>query len=262
MLDFLDRLLTPCPWHVRAMGYLREAIGIRRRYRRCKADWREHIDRCREIILRAAAKCERRRKAVILGSGLLHDVPFAELTATFREVVLVDIVHPLRSRFRTRSFKNLRRVRADLTNTVANLYRVSDEPEKPLPTAAPDLFLNDPEVDLTVSLNLLSQLPCMPLDYLAIHRAHTQNVMEEYARGVIRAHLDYLARLPGRVVLITDVERLKIDMMRRVVERKDLLFGLTLPKPGEEWEWRLAPCPEADPRHHYFRRVVGIADYK
>jgi len=53
MLDFLDRLLTPCPWHVRAMGYVREAVGIRRRYRRCRADWQEHIDRCRETILRA-----------------------------------------------------------------------------------------------------------------------------------------------------------------------------------------------------------------
>jgi hypothetical protein len=41
-----------------------------------------------------------------------------------------------------------------------------------------------------------------------------------------------------------------------------LLFGLKLPKQGEEWEWKLAPCPEADSRHHYYRRVVGIESWK
>jgi len=105
-------------------------------------------------------------------------------------------------------------------------------------------------------------LPCMPMTYLARHRAHPAAAIDAYARDVIQAHLDYLNRLPGRVVLITDIERLKIDMLRRVVERTDLLFGLTLPKQGEEWEWKLAPCPEADPLHHYYRRVLGIERWK
>ncbi len=244
------------------MGYLREAQGIRRRGRRCREPWREHIDHCRSLILRGMTQCDQRRKAVVLGAGLLHDVPLVELAAAFREVVLVDIVHPLSTRWRTRGLKNVKRLAADVTNTIAELYRASDEPDLPLPRSRPTLFLGDPEVDFTVSVNLLSQLPCLPMGYLAHFHVHSSEAIEAYARDVIQAHLDYLDRLPGRVALITDIERLKIDMMRRVVERTDLLFGLKLPKQGEEWEWQLAPCPEADPRHHFYRRVVGIERWK
>ena len=262
LIELFETIFTRCPWRLRAMGYLREAIGIRSRYRRCRTYWQEHIERCRAIILKGMQRCEQKRKAVVLGAGLLHDVPLEELSAAFREVLLVDIVHPLFSRWRTRRFPNVRRLTADVTNTVRDLYGVSDEPDKPLPKSRPDLFLDDPEIDLTISLNLLSQLPCMPIGYLTSQGAHTASAKDEYARDVIRAHMEYLDRLPGKVVLITDIERLKIDMMRRIVERKDLLFGLSLPKSGEEWEWKLAPCPEADQRHHYYRRVVGIGDWK
>ncbi len=261
-LELLESLLTPCPRSVRAMGFLKEAIGIRSRYRRCREPWKDHIEHCRDIILRGMKRCEQHRKAAILGAGLLHDVPLRELSETFREVLLVDIVHPFFSRWRTWKYKNVRRVRADVTNTIDDLYRVSDEPDKPLPQSKPDLFLDDPEVDFTVSVNLLSQLPCMPLAYLAWYRTHPQERCEAYARDVIAAHLDYLSQLPGRVTLITDIERIKIDLMNRVVETKDLLFGLKLPKAGEEWEWKLAPCPEADYHHHFYRRVVGIVDWK
>src|SRR5580704_10230849 len=98
VLDVLDRLLTPCPRPVRALGYLREAIGIYGRFRRCRDYWREHIERCRFIIQNGLSRCSERRKAVVLGAGLLHDVPLAELASSFREVLLVDIVHPFRSR--------------------------------------------------------------------------------------------------------------------------------------------------------------------
>jgi hypothetical protein len=261
-LDLLDQLLTPCPRPVRALGYLREAMGIQRRYRRCREHWREHIERCKSIIRKGVDRCAQRRKAVILGAGLLHDVPLAELASSFHEVLLVDIVHPFRSRWRTRRLGDVRRVTADVTNTVHGLYWASDEPEMPLPRSRPDLLLDDPEIDFAVSLNLLSQLPCMPIEYLARYKAHSSQEIDDYAHDVIQAHLDYLVRIPGRVVLITDVERLKIDMMNRVVERKDLMFGLKLPKQDEEWEWRLAPCPEASPHYHFYRRVVGIADWK
>ncbi|MCE9533265.1 MAG: hypothetical protein K8T89_19375 [Planctomycetes bacterium] len=259
--DFLERMLTRCPWHLRAMGYLREAIGIRGRYRRCQQHWQSHIDHCHQIIRQAIGRCAKRRTAVVLGAGLLHDVPLVELSRSFQKILLVDIVHPFWSRWQTRRFKNVQRVSADVSNIVEELFWVSDEPDKPLPKSKPDLFLDRTDIDLTISINLLSQLPCMPMGYLVWHGAHTPEEIDAFARDVMQAHLDYLERLPGKVVLITDIERIKIDLSNRIVEVTDLLFGLKLPKAGEEWEWKLAPCPEADPRHHFYRRVVGIADF-
>ena len=102
MLDWLELLLAPCPRHLREMGYLRELLGIRRRARRWRSAWEPHCERSRALIRAAMTRCPRRRKAVVLGSGWLHDVPLDELCAGFAEVVLVDLIHPLQTRWRTR----------------------------------------------------------------------------------------------------------------------------------------------------------------
>src|SRR5262249_41663627 len=226
------------------MGYLPEVRGIQRRYRRVREQWTEHIERARSVILRGAERAEQHRKAVILGGGLLFDVPLDELARMFREVFLVDLVHTWSSRRATRHLHNVRHITADITGTIAAAYRVAWDAHLPLPKSEPTLFLNDPEVDFTASVNLLSQLPCMPMAYLTREAAHSPEKIEEYARDLIRAHIAYLDRLPGRVTLVTDFERLKITLLGKVVEVRDLFFGVRLSKWGEEWEWRLAPCPE------------------
>lgn len=244
------------------MGFPAEVAGIGARYRRRQAEWAEHVEKSRSVILRGAERAGQRRKAVILGGGLLNDVPLAELAGMFREVVLVDLIHPFASLWRTRRLRNVRHVTADITATVAAAYRVAWDADRTLPKSEPSLFLDDPEVDFTASVNLLSQLPCMPMEYLSRQGTHSKEKVEEYARDLIRAHLAYLDRLPGRVALVTDFERLKISPTGEVVERRDLFFGVPWPARGEEWEWKLAPAPEADRTHHYYRRVLGVADWK
>src|SRR4051794_1867981 len=107
LLKLLQYAVTPCPWYVRRMGYLGELLGIKARYARCRAAWEPHLQNTRTIITRAAAKCAQRRKAVVLGSGLLLDVPLAELAGAFREVILVDVVHPLEVRWQRSRFPNV-----------------------------------------------------------------------------------------------------------------------------------------------------------
>jgi hypothetical protein len=256
------RPLAPYSRAVKALGFPAEVAGIQGRYQRCRDHWANHIERSRAVILQGARRADQRRKAIVLGGGLLHDVPLEELSAMFREVILVDLIHPFTSRWATRGLANVKRVEADVTGTIARAYAVAWDADEPLPKSEPTLYLDDPEVDFMASVNLLSQLPCMPMAYLQRQNVHRQEKIDEYARDLIRAHLAYLDRLPGRVTLVTDFERLKINLMGQVVERRDLFFGLPWPTRGEEWEWRLAPCPEADKSHHYYRRVIGIADWK
>src|SRR5207249_1599290 len=104
---WIESLLTPCPWHLRRMGYLRELLGIRDRERRCRQAWAPHLERSRQVIRAAMSQCTMRRKAVILGSGLLLDVPVAELAGAFQHVVLVDVIHPWRTRRACRQFANV-----------------------------------------------------------------------------------------------------------------------------------------------------------
>ena len=259
-LDWLDPLLTSCPRPLKAMGYLQELRGIRKRYQRCRKEWAEHVNRTRSVILRGVERSRSRRKAVIFGGGLLHDIPLEELSRAFREVVLVDLVHPFHSRWMARSLTNVSRLTADVTTTIDTLYRNAWDAHIPLPRSQPRLFLDDSELDFTASVNLLSQLPCVPMTYLSRQGVHSPADIDAFARHLINAHLHYLSRLPGVVTLVSDVERLMITLVGKVVERRDLLLGASLPHPGEEWEWKLAPCPEADRRHHYYRRVVGIVE--
>lgn len=262
LAQLVEYWLTPSSKATRAMGYVPEVIGIRARYARCAAYWEEHLKRTREVILQGAARAQKRRKAVILGGGLFHDVPISELSQMFEKVVLVDIVHSFVSRWKTRRYPNVHRLTADVTNTVEALYRVAHREDQPLPVSEPTLMLDDPELDFTASVNLLSQLPCMPESYLKKQRAHSPEAIRAFSAQLIEAHLKYLSQLPGAVALITDIMRLKIDTLGRVVERRDLLYSHVLGKFGSEWDWRLAPIPEVDRNYHYFRRVVGIPDWK
>jgi hypothetical protein len=248
--EWLERLLTTCPSHLRDMGCLREMLGIRRRRRRFREAWEPHCANSRRLVLDAAARCDQRRRAVVFGSGWLHDVPLDELAGLFDEVVLVDLFHPLSVRWRARRYRNVRLVADDVTGTLEQVWRCGFE-RRELPASRPSFFADMKDLDLTVSLNLLSQLPCMPEHYLLRCRSHTRDELLTWGRGVIRAHLAYLGPLPGVVALVTDVA---LRITGRPAE-KSTLYGVELPYEGETWEWALVPGAES-------LRVVGIPDIK
>jgi hypothetical protein len=244
------------------MGYLYELLGIKARFGRCRAAWGTHLERTRSVIRRAAALCPQRRKAVVLGSGLLYDVPLEDLARDFQEVVLVDLVHPLGVRWRRRWFGNVSLLRADVSGVAESVYRIASTPNATLPRAVPTLFLDDSRVDLVASVNLVSQLPYIPADYLRRASVQPQVEIETFAHDVVQAHLTYLHRLPGVVALIGDMERLTYDRDGKVIERLDALRGVAFPQPCEEWEWQLAPRPEANRELSYHRRVGAVVDIK
>jgi len=258
--ELLESALTPCPWHVRRMGYLYELLGIKSRFARCRDAWTPHLERTRSVIRRAAARCPQRRKAVVLGSGLLLDVPLDDLARDFREVVLVDLIHALGVRWRRRRYRNVSLLRADVSGVAEQVYHMAAVPGANLPRTEPSLFLDDPEVDLVASVNLLSQLPFVPAEYLHHARVHPAAAVEAFAHDVVAAHLAYLRRLPGVVALVGDIERLTYDRAGKLVGRLDALRGVAFPEPREEWEWHLAPRPEAHREFSYHRRVGAVVD--
>jgi hypothetical protein len=262
LLDWLERWRTPCSRPARALGYLRELHGIRRRHRQWASAWQPHLERTKGILRAAAARCPAKRKAVLFGSGWLLDVPLDELAGTFREVVLVDVVHPLATRKSVRRFANVRLLDADVTGTVEGVWARAHDPALALPRGEPGLFCGDGEVDLAASINLLSQLPCVPERYLLAAGAHPPEAIDAYARAVVQAHLDYLRRLSGVVALVADVELRTVSAAGRVLERSSTLYGAALPWRGECWVWPLVPRRPAYPHHGVSLVVAGIPDVK
>jgi hypothetical protein len=259
--ELIEYALTPCPRYARRMGYLYESIAIRARAARCRAAWAPHQERTRAVIRKAMGRCKQRRRAVVLGSGPLLDVPLAELAAGFAEVILVDIVQPLGSRWRRR-LPNVRAMTADITGVAEQVFRVARDAKAELPRAEPDLFCDDQEVDLVASVNLLSQLPYMPVEYLTRAGEHASEKIEAFARDVVTAHQSYLKRAPGVAAMIADVEMLTVDAKGNIIAREDTIYGTPAPRADEEWIWKLAPRPEIHRLYSYHRRVIGVIDMK
>src|SRR5262245_26326267 len=258
--EFLESVFTPCTRFARVMGYLREVVGIGKRYRRCKNDWRTHLERSRDVIRQAVARCSTRRKVVVLGSGRLYDVPVEELSAQFECVALVDLIHPLPTRWRCRRLANVELVTADVTSVLEPLQSVAYSGGI-LPVSEPTMLVDEAAVDLVISLNIFSQLPIIPCRYLRRWNHFNEDSIERFGRQLMQGHVDYLRSFRAVVGLIADVAFLTVDADERVIKEEDALRGISLPWSGEEWIWRLAPRGKRGKTGSY-HRVRGVVSRK
>lgn len=253
---------TSAPDFVQDLAFDSASADIEARYKRCASHWQPHLRRTRTAILRAAHYTVSRRKAVLLGAGLLHDIPLAELSGLFEHVLLVDIVHSLSCRIRASLFPNVTCVQADITGTGSHLVQAS-KTGGPIPRLEPDLFETDQTIDLTVSVNILSQLGCAPAKIL--RKSHSESEIRAVQRHFIESHLAYLRRLPGHSALITDFawsSRPATAASSGSARRWDVLHGVPLPKPQETWDWHIAPAPESDPQLDFIAHVAAFPDWK
>ncbi len=260
ILEFLEYLTTPCPKYARKLGYLKEAIAIGARQKRLAGPWTPHLEQSQALIRKALDQCERRRVALVLGSGLLLDIPLAELSRQFEHVVLADVVHLRAARRKAAAFANVTLLEEDVTGMAAGFdLRVSSGWQGD-PVPDPDVFLDRPEVDLVVSANLLAQLPIFLAAALQRRTRLAGDPLDDFCRAVIEAHLTYLRRFDAVACLITEVRRAALDKEGAVVQRHDALYGVELPGGGTEWNWDLAPLGEISRTHALRNRVVGFRD--
>lgn len=259
ILEWLESVATSCAKPVRDLGYRTELIAIGARHRRCRAAWAEHLARSRRAVETAIGRAAGRDTAMILGSGRLLDVPLTALAAAFRRVVLVDAVHPLSARLRAGRYPNVELWCEDVTGTIAALHRLTSRDALPsLDSFAP---MHAVGVDLVVSLNLLSQLGVLAGDWIERRLGPAAAAAAEaFAAGLVRAHLDDLARCRAAVALIADVEWQHVGPDGSIVERESSIFGVAPPSAAEEWMWRIAPAPESDPVLSEMRRVIVAYD--
>lgn len=224
---------------------INSSVTLWARAGRCALDWANHEAKSRAFVLETAEKLPQRRVAAVLGSGLLRDTPIEVLAKTFREVRLYDLQHlaSVRAWAKLRGLGNLRFEHRDLSGF--------GEWQAGRPVA-PLAFLEDtPDLDLVISANLLSQIG------VGIGRL-AKDAPVSPVPPLLQAHLDGLASLTAPACLITDISYEVIDKEGKVLERDDLMHGISLPEPQAEWSWTLAPFGELDPGYKAVHRVVAI----
>ncbi|AWN47732.1 hypothetical protein DK419_16585 [Methylobacterium terrae] len=256
LLDLAHWLVLPAPLPARRLGYVGDSVRLASRSRRCRAPWAPHLAAAKATVRAAIEGLARRDTAVVLGSGLLDDVPIDALASAFRRVVLVDAVHPWRARWRARRHPNVSRVTHDLSGAQGLLLGARDAFGPLLPPVCRG-------ADLVVSANLLSQLPILPVARLeAAGRIGAWTDPEAFGRRIVAAHLDALAGLSARICLVTDRDEAEEDRYGRVRERIDLLYGIDPGPAPREWDWELAPFGEAYRDRRLVHRVSAWPDWR
>ena len=267
-------LRTPCAPAARKLGHLAEAVALSARSRRQQKNWQAHHQHTREAIRQVAAQCSARQVALILGAGECHDVPVAELAQQFTRVILVDIVLLPALRRQCNAFTNVECYEQDLTGLVAILAQPNAVPDAGALVgldasagayAALTSLLRRTRCELAdisflASVNLLSQLPVKPVDYLQQQNPSLPlAVLNAFAWQLLYAHLEQLRRLACPVCLVTDDRQRTWDAAGKLVEEVALIAPLALaPQVFARWPWPLAPRGELPQGFHAEHEVVAI----
>ena len=261
ILELLEYLTTDCPAYARRLGYLKEAIAIKARYRRHCEAWGPHLARSRAVINAASQACPQRRTALVLGSGLLLDIPLGALAAAFERVVLVDVVHLRAARRIAARYANVEMMTEDVTGLAGDIEARLRDGWRGASVPAPVLFHDDDSIDLVVSANILAQLPVMPA--AALRCAGADDIaVGLFCAAVLRAHLGYLAGFAAGVCLITETERETYGPDGEILRIDPALYGITLPGDGDGWTWDLAPVGEISRQYGIRNHVAGFAVFK
>ena len=226
----------------------RSSVSLWSRAGRCAKAWAPHEENCKAFIRDAATDLKQKRTAVVLGSGLLRDVPIADLAAAFDTVVLVDLVHlaTVRAWIVAHRLHNVRLIWRDLSGFDDAVAGRSPEPLA---------FLRQvPYLDFVVSANILSQIGVAARRRLERDRHPAPDPM---LRALAQAHLDGLAALPCRSALLTDISYEVTSRDGKVIDEGDLLFGATAPLIKREWSWPVAPFGELSRNSQAVHKVIA-----
>jgi len=258
--EFFRYITTFAPERIRKFGYLKRLIALEFRAKRCATAWAPHQRATRNLIVKAAELCEHQRIAVVLGSGLLLEVPLKALAEKFERVYLVDIFHMPQVRREARKHFNVKLLTGDITGVFAAMKE--NRPPGPHTPAPPPRIPHLKEADLIVSCMCLTQLAGPFVEYFEATRGFSDLDSDKMAYQIMEQHANAIAvESTGVGVIVTDTDRFAMQD-DKIVSRTDLLKAYKLPPTptivhNEEWDWLIAPHPEEHPSHDYIHTVAA-----
>lgn len=244
---------TPSPSWARPLGYARESVATAARAQHCADAWNEHLRQSRAAVLRWARGGPRLR---VLGAGLLHDLPLAELRERYREIELCDVVFPPATRAAVDGSAGVVLVETDITGIAAALVsaRSPEEVESLLQTDEPQWGGGD-----LISLNVASQLSVLPLAQLDRRWPDLDPAVRAlWELRLFQRHWERMQR-ERRALLIADAEQEEYDASGAVLARWNEGEVLGFAKGAEAaWTWDVAPLGELAPGLGARHRVVAV----
>ncbi|MBF6058020.1 MULTISPECIES: hypothetical protein [Thiomicrorhabdus] len=239
LIELWRYLRTPVAFpFLRPMGFVKESIAMQARYKRCRKTWNFHYRQCRQAIETAVSHCVSTRTLVVLGAGSLQDLPLDFLAGKFQKIKLVDLLFLEDARQKAAAYSNIELIELDISYSLQNLYQGS-----PVVSKA-DFALRDMDVDLVLSMNLLTQLPLLPVSWLRKKFQFAASDLDRVAQSLINHHLSYLQNFACPVCLIADRSIKSFDRHGKEIDRIDPWWGIKPLRAEKEWDWELAPIGE------------------
>jgi len=223
------------------MGYFSNQSGIMRRYLREEGAWETHLNKTANSILSAISR-EKPKFVAVLGSGWLLDIPMQEMLQQGILVKLVDIVHPTRIVHMYRNHKGVEIVECDITNSIQQIWNFCKRSK----SISYQHIIEDIrksglsgvlDVDLVLSINILSQLHVLIVDFLESKTELGRSQKNEIISAIQQAHIDLLPA--GRSLLITDCEEESYDENNHLVGvNPRVIAHMDHWQKKDSWQWQ------------------------
>ncbi len=237
------------------------------RANRCQSPWQSHYEQCQSTISEAInavlnqkfkngdvrdVSHDRLNKVIVFGAGSLNDIPLQALSEVFREVLFVDLVFLPSARKKIKPYPNIQLVEHDVTESLSGIFQGQKNVSKP------QSWLKDSEVDLVISLNLITQLPLIPVRWLIKHQKIDEIEAESVGQKIIENHLNYLSQFSSIVCLIADRENHELNLKTGEVETIDPWWNVAYPPVKKSWDWNLIPKGEKSQKFSQ-TNTVGVS---
>ncbi len=202
--------------------------------------WNQHLERCRQFILKAT-DIIRPHRITILGSGWLLELPIAELAEKTEKIRLIDIVHPPEVFAQTANMKNIEIIEQDISgglveevwkkagkHSIFNRLKSLDEIQIP-----EYQFIEDP--GMIVSLNILTQIEILPERFLRKRTKVSEEDFLKFRKEIQQKHISSIIKHTS--ILITDTTEIITEKKGNISEKKTLLIELPEGSLSEHWIW-------------------------
>lgn len=202
--------------------------------------WEKHEEHCRSFIIRAL-DLYKPVKVTVLGSGWLLELPLAELIERTAKVCLIDIIHPPDVISQAGNHNNVELIEQDVTGgLIAEVWQKTRnfsffKKLKSLGDIIIPEYKPDDDPGLVISLNILTQLESLLIDYLKKISKINEDEFNLFRSEIQKKHIEFL--LKHQSVLITDYEESVTDWSGNVSTISTLATDLPRGKIHEEWTW-------------------------
>lgn len=239
ILEWFEYIKTRGTKTAKDWGYIYQNVSLKFRSRRCAKAWATHNQNCQQLVRDHLNKLQP-KTVMVIGSGLLLEVPIQDLLDKTEKIYLVDLVHAPEIRKLAAKNPQITLIEKDISGLLGVLkkgggvFQVKNIPWQQLP--AWDL----PKVEWVISANLLSQIPLMISETISM----SSEVYQKFARSVRDQHIERLLAQAEKVLLFADFETRYIARDGERLKLETYEVNLRSLKPDREWNWEISPYGE------------------